>query len=54
VEALEVELGYRFGDLQDPDFAIRSGNGLYLTVGTRVTEDLVRSAAAFWRSRFGG
>lgn len=54
LEAIEVELGYRFGDLQDPDFAVRSGRGLFLTVGTRITEDLVGSAAAFWRDRFGG
>ncbi len=54
LEALEVEVGYRFGDLQDPDFAVRSGDGLFLTLGTRITEDLVDSAAAFWRSRFGG
>lgn len=54
VEALEVELGWRFGDLQDPDFAVRSGDGVFLTIGTRVTEDLLDSAASFWRSRFGG
>lgn len=54
LEALEIEVGYRFGDLQDPDFAVRSGEGLFLTIGTRITEDLVDSAAAFWRSRFGG
>ena len=47
VEALEVELGYRFGDLQDPDFAVKSGNGVFLTIGTRITEDLLGSAAAF-------
>lgn len=54
LEALEIEVGYRFGDLQDPDFAVRSGDGVFLTIGTRITEDLVDSAAAFWRSRFGG
>ena len=54
LDALEVEVGYRFGDLQDPDFAVRSGDGLFLTLGTRITEDLIDSAAAFWRSRFGG
>lgn len=53
-EALEIELGYRFGDLQDPDFAVRSGEGFFLTLGTRVTEDLISSAADFWRERFGG
>jgi len=54
MEALEVELGHRFGDLQDPDFAVKSGSGWYLTIGTRITEDLIPSVAAFWRSRFGG
>ena len=54
VEAIEVELGYRFGDLQDPDFAVRSGSGWFLTLGTRITEDLIPTAASFWRSRFGG
>ncbi len=53
-EALEIEVGYRFGDLQDPDFAVRSGEGFFLTLGTRVTEDLISSAADFWRERFGG
>ncbi|MDH3423832.1 MAG: hypothetical protein OEN00_12630, partial [Gemmatimonadota bacterium] len=54
MEAIEIELGYRFGDLQDPDFAVRSGHGLFLTIGTRITEDLIPTAANFWRSRFGG
>lgn len=54
IEAFEVELGYRFGDLQDPDFAVESGRGFFLTLGTRITEDAVGSAAAFWRSKFGG
>jgi uncharacterized repeat protein (TIGR01451 family) len=54
LEALEIELGYRFGELQDPDFAIRSGEGLFLTIGMRVTEDLLGSAADFWRSKMGG
>lgn len=53
-EAIEVELGYRFGDLQDPDFAIHSGKGVFLTLGTRITEDLLESAAGYWRSKFGG
>jgi fimbrial isopeptide formation D2 family protein/uncharacterized repeat protein (TIGR01451 family) len=53
-EALEIELGYRFGELQDPDFAIRSGDGVFMTIGMRVTEDLLGSAADFWRSKMGG
>ena len=53
-EALEIEIGYRFGELQDPDFAIRSGDGVFLTIGMRVTEDLLGSAADFWRTKMGG
>lgn len=53
-EAIEVELGYRFGDLRDPDFAVHSGKGVFLTLGTRITEDLLESAAGYWRSKFGG
>jgi hypothetical protein len=53
-EALEIEVGYRFGELQDPDFAIRSGEGAFLTIGARVTEELIDSAADFWRERMGG
>lgn len=53
-EAIEVEVGYRFGELRDPDFAIQSGKGVFLTLGTRITEDLLGSAAGYWRSKFGG
>jgi hypothetical protein len=47
---IEVEGGYRFGDLQDSDFA-RGGQGLYATIGIQVTESVLGSAAAFWRER---
>jgi uncharacterized repeat protein (TIGR01451 family) len=53
-EALEVEVGYRFGELQDPDFAIRSGEGAFLTLGVRFTEEAVSTAADFWRTRIRG
>jgi hypothetical protein len=49
---LLVQGGYRFGDLQDPDFAVRSGKGWFLTMDLRVTEGLFSDAAGFWRSRF--
>lgn len=53
IEGIELEAGYRFGTLQDPDFAVKSGNGWYLTLGTRFTESTLPTAAAFWRERFG-
>ncbi len=48
-----VTVGYRFGDLRDPDFSVRGGHGAFLTLGTRVTEESVTTVADFWRSRFG-
>jgi len=51
---IEVEAGYRFGELQDPDFAVRSGSGWYMSLGFQITEGTLPSAAAFWRNRFGG
>ena len=53
LQEIEVELGYRFGDLQDPDFAVRSGEGAFLTIGARLTEELIDTAADFWRERMG-
>lgn len=49
---LELTSGYRFGNLEDPDFAVRGGQGWYLTVGARLTEDAIGSAADYWRPRF--
>lgn len=51
VPGLEFQAGYRFGDLQDPDFAVRSGEGMFLTIGARVTEGTLSNVAGFWRSR---
>ena len=48
---LEVEGGYRMGDLLDRDFAANGGSGAFATMGVRLTEQLVRSPAAFWRER---
>ena len=48
---LEVEGGYRMGDLLDRDFAANGGSGAFATFGVRLTEQLVRSPAAFWRER---
>lgn len=52
LDLVEIEAGYRFGDLRDPDFSVRGGHGFFLTFGARVTEHTVDSAAAFWRRRF--
>jgi len=54
VNGLELETGYRFGNLQDPDFAVGSGRGWYLTLSTRITENSLPTVAEFWRSRLGG
>jgi uncharacterized repeat protein (TIGR01451 family) len=51
-DVLEVAAGYRFGDLRDPDFAVRGGPGAFVTFGARLTEGSVASVADFWRSRF--
>jgi outer membrane protein OmpA-like peptidoglycan-associated protein len=52
IDALELSAGYRFGDLEDPDFAVRGGHGAFLNIGVRVTEKTFSSAAEFWRPRF--
>jgi outer membrane protein OmpA-like peptidoglycan-associated protein len=54
VPVLEVATGYRLGDLRDPDFAVDGGHGWFLTLGARLTEESLSSAAAFWRQRLGG
>lgn len=52
VNGLELAGGYRFGDLRDPDFSVRGGHGLFLTLSASVTEKQFVTAADFWRSRF--
>jgi hypothetical protein len=49
---IEIQGGYRFGDLQDPDFLVRGGEGVFLNIGTRLSEGTVSKIADFWRSRF--
>ena len=51
---LELEGGYRMGDLLDRDFAANGGSGLFATFGVRFTENLIGSPAAFWRDRITG
>ncbi len=52
VLGLEIGAGYRFGDLRDPDFAVRGGRGAFVTLGGRVTERVFPTALGFWKSRF--
>jgi hypothetical protein len=49
---VELAAGYRAGDLQDPDFAVRGGSGWFVTLGAAVTEQSVHNLAAFWRNRW--
>jgi hypothetical protein len=48
---LEVEAGYRLGDLRDADFSAASGTGFFATLGVRFTEKALDDVATFWRRR---
>lgn len=48
---VETTLGYRFGNLRDPDFAVMGGQGLFLSVGAAITEKSAKTVADFWRQR---
>lgn len=48
---LELEGGYRFGELVDADFADQGGKGFYATLNLRFTEGLLGTVAEFWRQR---
>ena len=52
VNGLEIAAGYRFGNLDDPDFSVRGGHGLFVTLSAALTEKIFHSAADFWRPRF--
>ena len=52
VNGLELQAGYRFGDLRDPDFSVRGGHGLFLTISASLTEKRFATASDFWRPRF--
>jgi hypothetical protein len=52
--AVETTLGYRFGNLRDPDFAVMGGPGLFLSVGAAITEKSAKTVADFWRARLAG
>jgi len=51
VNGLEVATGYRFGNLSDPDFSVRGGHGMFVTLSAVITEKLFPTAADFWRRR---
>ena len=51
VRGIEIANGYRFGDLSDPDFAVRGGKGWFMTLGATITEQSMHTIAGFWRSR---
>lgn len=53
IDGLEAQVGYRFGDLRDPDFAVNGGPGLFAIFGIRLTEQVFPTSADFWRSRLG-
>ena len=48
---LEAAVGYRVGDLRDPDFSVNGGAGWFVTFGAKITERSAKSAAEFWRHR---
>jgi hypothetical protein len=52
INGLEITSGYRFGNLRDPDFSVRGGRGLFLTMSASMTEKQSVTAADFWRTRF--
>ena len=51
---LELEGGYRMGELLDRDFAANGGSGAFASIAVRFTENLLGSPAAFWRERLAG
>jgi hypothetical protein len=48
---LEVEGGYRFGTLEDADFARYGQKGFFAVLGMRFTEGTAASVADFWKDR---
>jgi hypothetical protein len=48
---LELEGGYRMGDLEDEDFGARGGHGLFAAMSLRFTEKSLKGPGAFWRER---
>jgi hypothetical protein len=50
-EGMELEAGYRFGDVRDFDFAANGGRGAYAALGMSVTEKTGKRIADYWRAR---
>jgi uncharacterized repeat protein (TIGR01451 family) len=48
---LEAAIGYRIGDLRDPDFSVNGGAGFFVTFGAKLTERSAKGVAEFWRAR---
>jgi hypothetical protein len=48
---IDIEGGYRLGNLRDADFAAQGGKGFFATLGVRVTERALTSVTGFWRDR---
>ena len=53
LQGIEIASGYRVGDLRDPDFAVRGGQGWFMTIGAAITEQSLATIGGFWRSREG-
>lgn len=51
ISAVEVEAGYRLGDLDDIDFARSGDSGAFLSLQASFTEEDAGGIAAFWRNR---
>jgi large repetitive protein len=51
LQGLDVEAGYRFGELRDRDFAPNGRKGWYVTLGMSLTERDGRRVTDFWRQR---
>jgi len=51
VRGIEIANGYRFGNLSDPDFAVRGGAGWFMTIGATITEHSLSTIAGFWGAR---
>ena len=49
IKAFEIASGYRVGNLLDPDFASNGGQGWFLTLQARITED--NPIVDYWRNR---
>lgn len=51
VGAVEIEAGYRLGNLDDIDFARTGDSGAFLSLQASFTEEDAGGIAAFWRNR---